>query len=123
MGSGDQGLPRSIVLERPECRRLIDTHIGCSLARSLRHDRPPRVTPCMLQGMAERDRLIEVVRRIMTGDYADEAEVSALAADVERSVLHPRATGPIFWPGDEFDHDPTPEEMVDRALSYRPIAP
>ncbi|MFI6678176.1 bacteriocin immunity protein [Kribbella sp. NPDC050470] len=70
---------------------------------------------------SERAELIRIVHRIMTGDYTSEEEVDRLVADFQAAVPHPRATGLIFWPRDEFDHDPTPEEVVDRALAYRAI--
>jgi hypothetical protein len=71
--------------------------------------------------MAERERLISLVQRIMDGEFASDAEVDALVAEFERAVVYPGASSLIFWPGDEFDREPTAAEVVDRALSYRTI--
>jgi hypothetical protein len=71
--------------------------------------------------MTERERLIRLVQRIMDGDYSADEEVDSLVAEFEAAVLHPGASSLIFWPTDEFDHDPSAAEVVDRALSYRPI--
>jgi hypothetical protein len=71
--------------------------------------------------VADRDRLIELVRRVMSGDFQDEAELQHLVTDFARSVPHPRAADLIFWPNDEFDGEPAPAQVVERALAYRPI--
>ena len=57
----------------------------------------------------------------MDGDYSSEEEVDSLVAESEAAVLYPGASSLVFWPSDEFDHEPTAEQVVDRALSYRPI--
>lgn len=71
--------------------------------------------------MTERERLIVLVQRIMDGDHSNEGELDNLVAEFEAAVLYPRASSLIFWPSDEFDHEPTAAQVVDRALSYRPI--
>jgi hypothetical protein len=38
-------------------------------------------------------------------------------------VPHPEADDLIFYPDRHFGHEPTAEEVVDRALSYRPVEP
>ncbi len=68
-----------------------------------------------------REHLVGLVRRIMAGDYANDAELTSLVDEFEKAVLRPSAATLIFWPGDEFDHEPAAEEVVDRALAYRPI--
>lgn len=75
----------------------------------------------MLERVSDRATLIELVRRIVSGNYASEAEVDRLVGAFEAAVPHPRAAGLIFFWDDEFDEEPTPEQIVDRALSYRPI--
>lgn len=57
----------------------------------------------------------------MHGDYAADEEVERLVADFEAGVLYPGAPSLIFYWQDEFDREPTAAEVVDRALSYRPI--
>jgi len=72
--------------------------------------------------MANLDRaeLIAIVRRIMDAD-GTESEIDALIATLESNVPHPSVSDLIFWPpsGDE----PTAEQIVDAAMTYRPISP
>jgi hypothetical protein len=70
---------------------------------------------------ANRVRLVELVDKLMTRGYATEAEDDAALAEFEAGVPHPRASDLIFYPANEFDHEPTAAEVVDRALSYRAI--
>jgi hypothetical protein len=66
-----------------------------------------------------RRELVELVARIRSGSFgSEEAEDRAIAEFASR-VPHPRATDLIFHPDLEFDHEPTNEEIVDHALSYR----
>lgn len=71
--------------------------------------------------MSERERLIEIVQRLMDGDYSSDAEVESLVAEFDAGVLDPNATDLIFSSSKDFDHEPTAAEIVDRALTYRPI--
>lgn len=71
--------------------------------------------------MADREQLISLVQRIMDRDFSSDAEVDALVGEFEAAVVRPGAASLIFWSGHEFDHEPTAAEVVDRALSYRPI--
>lgn len=73
--------------------------------------------------MPERQRLIEVVDRLINGIYSSDEEVDRLVAEFEAGVLDPNATGLIFWWSEHFDHEPTAAEVVDRALDYRPFDP
>jgi hypothetical protein len=72
----------------------------------------------------KRAELIELVRRLMSSDvyYPIEEAQDRAVAELKARVPHPAPEGLIFHPDSEFDHEPTPEEIVDRALSYRPIA-
>lgn len=69
----------------------------------------------------ERRRLIKLVERILTGAYADDAELETLVAEFDSSVTRPDAHDLIFWPTGEFSGEPTASQVVDRALDYRPI--
>lgn len=71
--------------------------------------------------MTDRAKLVAIVERIMDGDYTSDDEVQGLVKKFEAAVPHPRAAGLIFWPSDEFDHEPTAAEIVDKALSYEPL--
>jgi hypothetical protein len=68
-----------------------------------------------------KEHLIEVVRRLMSGQYATDDELDRDMAEFADSVPHPRASDLIFYWNSEFDHEPTAEEVVDRALRYRAI--
>lgn len=57
----------------------------------------------------------------MAGSYANGKDLDREVAEFERSVLHPRALDLIYHWKDEFDREPSPEDVVERALSYRPI--
>lgn len=68
-----------------------------------------------------RERLVALVERLLTGDFKSEEEGDRALAEFERQVPHPGASDLIFhWEG-EFASEPTAEEVVDRALSYRPF--
>ena len=71
--------------------------------------------------MSERERLTGLVQRIMNGDYATDDDVERLIAEFQAGVLRPGATDLIFYWQDEFDHEATAAEVVERALAYRPI--
>ncbi|MET7395503.1 bacteriocin immunity protein [Dactylosporangium sp. NPDC005572] len=64
-----------------------------------------------------REELIEIVRRIQAAD--DDTDYYVLL--LHTNVLHPRVTSLIFYPPPELANA-TPEDIVDAALSYRPIA-
>ncbi|WP_119730064.1 bacteriocin immunity protein [Thermomonospora amylolytica] len=63
-----------------------------------------------------REELVEIVARIQSS--GPEAEYYVKLFEV--NVPHPRASGLIYWPPKELE-GATPEEIVDAALSYRPI--
>ncbi len=69
----------------------------------------------------KRRRLVPVVRRLMEGT-ATEEEDARLVREFQSSVTFPGVTDLIFYPDEHFDHEPTAEEIVDRALAHRPIA-
>ena len=69
----------------------------------------------------ERQELIELVRRIQSADFQNEDAHDEAVATFASSVVHPRATGLIYYWQEEFDREPTPAEIVDRALAYKPI--
>jgi hypothetical protein len=77
-------------------------------------------------GHLSRQELIELVGRIMRGDGATEDEDDRLVELFEDSVVHPAATDLIFYPYKYFGEkyrgkEPTPEQVVDAALAYKPI--
>ncbi|GGY01644.1 bacteriocin immunity protein [Streptomyces hiroshimensis] len=69
----------------------------------------------------DRQEAVGLVQRVMDADYATEAEGDRLAELLDRGLACPSGyvTDLIFWPrGREL----SAEEVVDRALEYRPIA-
>jgi hypothetical protein len=66
-----------------------------------------------------RDEAIPLVQRLMTGDTTDEAQASKLLAALERGLGCPHISDYIYW---DFDHAVTAEQVVDRAMAYKPIA-
>lgn len=69
----------------------------------------------------DRERLIGLVGRLRAGDFKTEEEGDRAIAELEGQVPHPRVSDLIFHWRDEFASAPTAEEVVDRALSYRPF--
>jgi hypothetical protein len=63
-----------------------------------------------------REELIEVTRKLMTADIADEFEATWLCELFVANVPHPAETDLIFYPKVEFK---TPEQLVDYALAYK----
>jgi hypothetical protein len=69
----------------------------------------------------ERAELVNLVTYLMSAQGTEE-EQSAALKELEARVLHPRVSALIYWPNHEgFDRELTPEEVVDVALSYKPI--
>ncbi|MEU9699515.1 MULTISPECIES: bacteriocin immunity protein [unclassified Streptomyces] len=64
-----------------------------------------------------RDELIRLVEEIME-DEGSEDEADARIEKLKQNVRHPRVTDLIFYPE---NGEPTAEQVVDAALSYRPI--
>ncbi|MFI0899086.1 bacteriocin immunity protein [Streptomyces sp. NPDC020983] len=64
-----------------------------------------------------RDELVEIVRRLLTASEESGYYLRLL----EANVSHPRVSDLIFHPSD-IHQDPSPEQIVDEALKYRPIA-
>lgn len=71
-----------------------------------------------MEGRLSRDELIRLVQQIMEAD-ATEAELDQMLNLLQNSVPDPNALNLIFWPGGP---EPTAEEIVDKPLSYKPIA-
>ncbi|MEU3191119.1 bacteriocin immunity protein [Streptomyces sp. NPDC006992] len=63
-----------------------------------------------------RDELIRIVQKLIAADLPEEEE-DHLVEELQSSVFHPRVTDLIYY------HYPklTAEEVVDKALAYRPI--
>ncbi|OME13790.1 bacteriocin immunity protein [Paenibacillus odorifer] len=60
--------------------------------------------------------LIELVRKIMDAEGIEE-EIDAMIEILKQNVSHPQVSDLIFGNEDEW----TPEQIVEQALSYKPI--
>lgn len=67
------------------------------------------------------DVLVRLARRIVDGDHPTEAAEERAIASFVQAVPHPRATDLLFHPAAFFDHEPSPQEIVEAALAYRGI--
>jgi hypothetical protein len=72
----------------------------------------------------DRDELIALVRRIMAAEGETEEGADRLVELFEANVPHPDASNFIFWPEHAIGErrELSAEEIVDMALSYRPIS-
>jgi Colicin immunity protein / pyocin immunity protein len=69
----------------------------------------------------DRAELLRLVTYLMAGQGTEEEQDAALRT-LQSHVPHPRVSDLIFWPSHEgFDHELTPDEVVEEALAYRPI--
>ena len=70
----------------------------------------------LVQDMAmTREELIQLVKDITTPTGKTEEEVNKLIDILEMNVPHPSVTDWIYY------DDLTPEQIVDKALTYKPI--
>ncbi|MGW6716269.1 e9imm peptide [Streptomyces globisporus] len=67
-------------------------------------------------GRMSRDEALSLVRRLLND--TGEAEADEILDALERGLACPHISDCIYWPLP--DSDPAPEEIVDRALAYRP---
>lgn len=63
-----------------------------------------------------REELIHMVQQLIDADLPEEEE-DQLVEELKSSVLHPRITDLIYYNSPKL----TAEEVVERALAYRPI--
>lgn len=65
----------------------------------------------------KKEELIKIVERLQTADFSSDKEGRELMNLLERNVIHPEVSNLIFWNDTEL----TAEEIVEKALSYKPI--
>lgn len=68
-----------------------------------------------------RDDLIGLVERLLVGDFESEDQEDSALAEFVSKVPHPRATDLIYHWTEEFEAEPSAEDVVDRALNYRSL--
>jgi hypothetical protein len=68
-----------------------------------------------------RAEAVALVQRIMEADYASDDDVAGWLDGLDRALACPsgHVSDLIFWPP---ERDLSADEVVDRALAYRPIA-
>ena len=67
-----------------------------------------------------RDEMIALVERLMRGEGED-SEAGEWIGQLERSIPNPHIGQIIFWPEPD-EKDLTAEQIVDKAMQYRPFA-
>ncbi|MDQ1913741.1 bacteriocin immunity protein [Paenibacillus sp. GD4] len=63
-----------------------------------------------------KEEMIDLVRKIMNSE-GSEAEIDIMIDLLKKSVPHPEVSNLIFWNEEEL----TPEQVVEQAISYKPI--
>lgn len=63
----------------------------------------------------DRENLIALVKEIMSPKGKSEEDIDSLIDLLKKNVPHPEVSDLIYW------NDLTPEEIVDKALSYKAI--
>ncbi|BBK78747.1 bacteriocin immunity protein [Clostridium butyricum] len=63
-----------------------------------------------------REELIDLVNKIIECEGSEE-EIDEMIEVVKRNVPYPDISDLIYWSEDEL----TPEEIIDKALNYKPI--
>ncbi|ACX64613.1 MULTISPECIES: bacteriocin immunity protein [Bacillales] len=61
-------------------------------------------------------QIVDLVTRLYNGEGSEE-EAGEWINLLQRNVPHPDISNLIFWP----EEDLTPEEIVEKALNYKPI--
>ena len=62
-----------------------------------------------------REQIIEMVTKIMNYDYNNDEEYDNAVEELKKGVIDPNISDYIFW------DNLTPEQVADKALSYKPI--
>jgi hypothetical protein len=70
---------------------------------------------------SERQEVLKIMRGLMAMEYRTEAEVDEAVSRLESLVVHPAPISLIYYSHEYFDHDPSPEEVVDKIFEYRPF--
>lgn len=71
-----------------------------------------------MTNQSERELLIRLVTKIVNCDGSEE-EIDSWLDQAQGLVVHPSLSDLIFYPEKD---DVTPEEIVDEALSYKPMS-
>ena len=64
-----------------------------------------------------KEKLVELINKIMNAEYEDQEEGNKLINLLEKNILDPNVSDLIFYPQTEM----TAEEIVEKALAYKPI--
>ncbi len=69
-----------------------------------------------MESTVDRSHLVQLVKQIMAGEGTED-EIHERLMFVRKNVPDPYVSDYIFWP----DRQMTAEEIIDRALAYKPI--
>lgn len=67
-----------------------------------------------MKNKLSKEELVELVKKIFAGNGSEE-EINDLLDILKKNVPHPSPANLIYW------EDLTPEEVVNKCLSYKPI--
>jgi len=70
-----------------------------------------------MKKLLPREELVFLVQKIMNCEFQTEEEDDLLIEQVINGVIDPEISDYIFWSDEEM----TAEQIVDKALSYKPI--
>ena len=62
-----------------------------------------------------KEQIIDLINQILDVENHSEEEINRLVEKLESGVIDPNISDYIFW------DDLTPEQIADKALSYKPI--
>lgn len=65
--------------------------------------------------LLSKEQIIDLINQILDVENHSEEEINRLVEKLESGVIDPNISDYIFW------DDLTPEQIADKALSYKPI--
>lgn len=65
--------------------------------------------------LLSKEQIIDLINQILDIENHSEEEINRLVEKLESGVIDPNISDYIFW------DDLTPEQIADKALSYKPI--
>lgn len=68
-----------------------------------------------MESRLSKEELIKLIERIINAEGTE--EIDLMIKTLEQNVPHPEVSDLIFWN----DEDLTPEQILDRALNYKPV--
>lgn len=69
-----------------------------------------------MENPLRKDEVISLITKIMNSE-GTETEIDEMISELKRNVPDPHVTNLIFWSEEEY----SPEEIYEKAMSYKPI--